>query len=318
MQPTSRIVGCVRTGQGVIAGIAIHLQETGIPRQQALRHLGRLGGVIVKQDDRLFGWATPLHPDAGLRCRLPVRFLEYLDTGFVHPDDVVLQQAIPQQVDQRLHQGAQLDHPARQGGPRHLGTDAGKQLLLARQRQGILVLGDRDVGQQPGGGVALGDRLWWQRRRTHRLLATPAGVLGPDVANHLDPGGDDVELLADLLTDAGQAAAATTDLLRSRKVVLHINTRQMIRQRLAVGTAALVLGDRDRRFDVRRGLVVEHFRLVEQPHLRCRLFLAGGAVLACEQPAFLLFQLLDAGLKVAILGLEGLDLLYESGVFGRR
>jgi hypothetical protein len=37
-------------------------------------------------------------------------------------------------MDQRLHQGAELDHPARQGGAGDLGADPGKLFLLTGQR----------------------------------------------------------------------------------------------------------------------------------------------------------------------------------------
>ena len=76
------------------------------------------------------------------------RFLEHLHRGFVHLDQIMGQQLVPQQVDQRLYQLTRLDHPVRQRGAGDVDADALQDGLLAIERQSILVLGDGNVGQQ--------------------------------------------------------------------------------------------------------------------------------------------------------------------------
>jgi hypothetical protein len=162
------------------------------------------------------------------------------------------------------------------------------------------------VGEQTGRGIALGDRLRRQGGGAHRLFAALAGVLGADVADHLDPGRDDVELLADLLADPGQLAAADTDLVRVGQIVLHVDARQVIWQRFASALAVLVCRHANGRFGrAVRVLRHEAFRLVEQPHLWRGVLLAGRAELAPQQPAFFFLELVQLALQVAQLCLEG-------------
>jgi hypothetical protein len=73
---------------------------------------------------------------------------------------------------------------------------------LTIERQTIGILGDGDVGHKPG-------------RRTGALdsLALLAGILVTDMADHLDLGGNDVELLADFFADTAELGAAGTGLL---------------------------------------------------------------------------------------------------------
>ncbi len=94
--------------------------------------------------------STALHPDVGIGAGRASRFLQHLDAGLVHLHDVVGQEPFSELFDQRIEQGAELDHPACQGGAGQFYTGALQDALLARQRQGILVLGHRDMGQQPG------------------------------------------------------------------------------------------------------------------------------------------------------------------------
>ncbi len=101
---------------------------------------------------------------------------EDLDAGLVHLYDVVGQELGAQLRHQRGQQEGELEHPAGQGGAGQFHPEALQDALLARQRQGVLVFGHRDVGQRPGRGVALGDRLGRQGRGPDGLLADAAGV----------------------------------------------------------------------------------------------------------------------------------------------
>ena len=93
------------------------------------------------------------------------------------------------------------------GGPADLHPEPGKELLLPVQGEMIDKLGGEDMGQQPRTDDGLRDDLRRHRCDPHRRplvlhpFALPAGILGADVAQHLNPGRDDIELLAHLLPD---------------------------------------------------------------------------------------------------------------------
>jgi len=91
----------VRCNDRVVAIITIRLQIALEVIQQALGHLGTATRIIVIQDDRLVWRPTPLQSQIGLRlCRF-TEFLEHLHRGLVHLQDVIGQQAVAQQIDQR-------------------------------------------------------------------------------------------------------------------------------------------------------------------------------------------------------------------------
>ncbi len=116
--------------------------------QQAFGNPGTPTWSIVIQHHGLSRRPATLYPQVGFRgCRFP-RFLEYLHRRFVHLQDVMGQQPVPQQVDQRLDQIPRLDHPVRQRRTGEIHADPLEDGLLPVQGQGTLVFRDADVRQQ--------------------------------------------------------------------------------------------------------------------------------------------------------------------------
>jgi hypothetical protein len=80
-------------------------------------------------------------------------------------------------------------------------------LFLAIKRQGITEFGNDYIGRQTCGGQALRDNLGrcicslYRRAIIFNTLAVPAGILGPDVTDNLNPGGNNIELFRDFLTN---------------------------------------------------------------------------------------------------------------------
>jgi len=133
-------------------------------------------------------------------------------------------------------------------------------------------------------------------------LTGPAGVLGPDVPHNLHLGGDEIELFADLLADAGQFAAAVTNFVLFGDVVNDLHTGIFRRD----GPTTFFLSGMCRNSYVLRliGVSREHFGLVEKPILG--LILAGKRLalrLGLEddslEQADLLFQLGDVPVFVS-------------------
>ena len=101
--------------------------------------------------------------------------------------------------------------------------------------------------EQPGAGPAAVDRQARHRRLRHRLAA-PAGERRADVSDHLEPAGDVVQRLGDVLAHlAHRPAAGRTD---ARRRVHDVAARQMLRQR---PTAAPARRLRSRSSGRRRG-----------------------------------------------------------------
>ena len=97
----------------------------------------------------------------------------------------------------------------------------------------------------------MGDKLRGHGRGFDRrpvvlgALAGPTSVLGPDVADNLYGGRDEVEFFGDFLADASELAAAGTDLVRFRNVVDDLDAGKFLRNRTASGLFAGVGGDGD-------------------------------------------------------------------------
>lgn len=183
-----------------------------------------------------------------------------------------------------------------EGRPRQLNPDTPQNALLTIERQGIGVLGHRDVGEQPWRGEALRDGLRRQGSGLHPLATCRTGVFGTDVAQDVDARGNDVELLACLLPDAlHRSTAAGALLLGLGKIVQDLDAREPLGQRPATALAARVGGDLNGwlhdRGRSRRGL-----GLIEQPQLVCGELLAARSEALGEQQLDLLLQTRDLGL----------------------
>ncbi len=79
----------------------------------------------------------------------------------------------------------------------------------------IVVLGDRDMGQEPGAGAAASNRVI-RRRRCDDGVAGPAGELRADMPDHLEPARHIIERLGDILADPAQGAATGGGRRRAR------------------------------------------------------------------------------------------------------
>ena len=92
------------------------------------------------------------------------------------------------------------------------------------------------MGDEPRTGTAALDRQIRCRRLEHRL-AYSARVAGPDVADHLQPGGDLLQDLGRILTEPGQPAPVAAA-AHHLGLVHHGLARQVIGQRSADGFGA--------------------------------------------------------------------------------
>jgi hypothetical protein len=116
--------------------------------------------------------------------------------------------------------------------------------------QGILVLRDRDMRQEPGRGHGLRQRLRRQRCGLDAHLAMGAGVSFPYVPKDPDLCRDDVEFFlylpkalrpcnsgcSEISSDLDEPLAIVgADPLFRRGLVYHIDSRERFRQRLSSG-----------------------------------------------------------------------------------
>lgn len=112
-----------------------------------------------------------------------------------------------------VHQGLQLhaagSDPLGQRGARQRHASPGEDALLPVQRHVIGILGHENLSQQARGGDALVDHLRGNRC-LNQGLATGAGPLAADVALDREHTRRVVELLAHVLADALERAAAGT------------------------------------------------------------------------------------------------------------
>ncbi len=161
-------------------------------------------------------------------------FLQHLQDGFIHLQDVVAEQHVLQEVDQGLDPDPELDHPGGEGGAGQIESDALQDVLLPIQWQGILILRDRDMRQEPGRGHGLRQQLGRERCGLDAQLAMGAGIFFPHVPNDPHLSRDDVELLGDLLSDLDEPLAiVSVDPLLGRDLVHHLDAREFCRQWLS-------------------------------------------------------------------------------------
>ena len=152
--------------------------------------------------------APAKNPHVGFCRCLPAGFGQHLEGGLIDIDHPALQYRITDEIDQGETGCCRLHGPVAQGGPADIHPQPGEHLLLPVERHMIDKLAGEHMGQQPGRGNGFWDDPRRHRCNAHRLcifnpFALPAGVLGPDLTNDLDLGGDDIELLTHLLADTG-------------------------------------------------------------------------------------------------------------------
>ena len=105
------------------------------------------------------------------------------------------------------------------------------------------------MGEQARSCYSLGDNLRRRRgnlnRRSIRFhaFAIFACILGPDVPDYLNFGGNDIELFANLLADSGKLGPARADLFRFIYIVNDICPGQILGKRLAPGFLARMFGN---------------------------------------------------------------------------
>jgi len=180
------------------------------------------------------------------------------------------------------------------------------------------------MGQKPGRRHGLGDQLrgqggnLYRRSFTLNAFAALAGVFVADVADHLDFGRNDVQLLADLLPDTAERSSAGALFLRLGKIVDDLDARQIRRQRLSAGFPPLMGSNRDRLGVLRAAAFLAHLAigLIKEPLLplilrRQALFGFAAEDLVSQQPN-LFFQVME--LILVTTAQRGDDLLEFGGV----
>jgi hypothetical protein len=228
------------------------------------------------------------------------RFIQNLYRGFVGIDERPANELVSELVHQGLAAFRRLHHPDGHGESTELDPVTGEDLLFTIEGQSIAILGDGDKSRKRGRRKPLGDELggWGSDHnptpRALDSLVNFAGVLVPDVAEHLDLRWNDVELLADFFVNPAELGAAGTCLFSSGESVDHIHAGKVIGDRLSFGSSTRVLGNHQRLFRFR--LCHEHFRFIENMQLlqlRFRRPLLGFApeALFLEKPNPLLEEL---------------------------
>ena len=235
--------------------------------------------------------------------RLALARLEHRHRRLVGVQHRTLEQHRPQRIDQRLQVHAASTDPLRQRRARYGQASPFEDAFLPIQRLVIGVLRHQHLGQQPRGRQALVDHLRRHRRLDQRL-ALRTGPFAANVALDMEHARGVVELLAHVLADALQRAAATAH--GSLRLMAHFHPRQMRRQRATLGLLLRRL--RRRRRSQRRKLRRDRFqigidRLIEQAALRAvQLFAARGKLPALEH-RHLMRELLDLELLVLQLAI---------------
>jgi hypothetical protein len=134
--------------------------------------------------------------------------IKHPDGGIVGMQQVMRQDVRVDPFDQRQQQLHGATTPIDEGAIGNIRPHASEDLVQAVERQVIIEFGDQNVGQQRGGGHAAGDGPA-RCRGLHHPLTGATGLLDPRDLDDLQPGGDQVEHLADVLADHAQRAAAT-------------------------------------------------------------------------------------------------------------
>ena len=233
---------------------------------------------------------------------------QHLHRCFIRVDNRLGQHGFLQCIDQRLQLHAGLADPLRQrrAWDRQAGTT--EDLLLPIQRQVVSELGHHHMSQQAGGGDAFVDDLG-RHRRLDQCFALPTGPLAPHVLLDGEHAGRVVQLLADVLADALELAAAGA--LGVVRFVVDHGARQLWRQRSPLGLLARFGGGRFRPKGIEfgfDGFKVGGQQVVEQAALRRADLLAALGELVPLEDGDLVGELLDDGLVATALSPQGVDL----------
>jgi hypothetical protein len=168
-------------------------------------------------------------------------------------DDLAGQHARREIAVEGFQQRGALAHPVAQRLPGERHAMPREDLDLAIERHVVGVLGRDHLGQQPGAGAPLVDRLRGQRRGDHMALTGLARVFAAHVFDDEERGRLVVELLARLLADLHQPrAAGRARALRLRQGMLDAPPGQKRRQGLPPVAGARATG-RGRRVHRIRG-----------------------------------------------------------------
>ena len=192
----------------VIAAEAVGLDDTLIVTEEGAGHIAGPGRVILIEERRSLRVAPAEQPHVRGGGGGPTGFGQHLQGGFVDIDQSRIKNLVADQVEQRFAGLGGADRPVGHGGAADVHAEAGEEPLLAVERQMVDELGGEHLGQEPRADDGLGNDLRRHGCDPHRRplvlhpFAAAAGVLGADVAEHLDAGRDDVELLAHLFADA--------------------------------------------------------------------------------------------------------------------
>ena len=224
--------------------------------------------------------------------RLALAGLEHGDWRFVGMQHWGLQQLRCQRIHQRLQLHAALADPLREGGSCDGHASALEDGFLTVQRKVIEVLGHQHLREQPCRRDALVDDVRIHGR-LHQRLAFGADPLASDMAFHREDARGVVQLLADVLADA--LHRATTFAGRAGRLVVHVVTRQVGRQRCPLGLALLAVGLLGLSvLDLARHRSQVHVeRLVEQALLLGRVGLTLGGELQSLEDRVLVRELVD-------------------------
>ena len=121
-----------------------------------------------------------------------------------------------------------MPDPVGQGGALDRDAFARQDRRLTVERQPVEVFADHDIGDQARTWPALFDRQIGGGR-LHDALAAAAAELGPNMADHLEPGRDLLQDLSDVLAELAEPGAAAARADRTR--IMHdLLARQMIGQ----------------------------------------------------------------------------------------
>ena len=139
-------------------------------------------------------------------------------------------------LSQGLRQGLQLNtalpHPTGHAAAGNEGAAAAIDLFLAEQGQMVIMFGNDDLGQQPGGRNAFVDDLGRHGGHVHRVAAA-AGIFAANVPVHEELRRHAVQLFAHVLAKAfqGMPCAAKSGL----DLVVVLNALELAWQGLAFG-----------------------------------------------------------------------------------